>query len=110
MWAWGQVNLPTVNRVAALVNVPLVFGGIGYISRTGDCSHPAGNGSQGALPAPLAQLDAYRALFDVAAKSRVSTAWRCGVERRDHRGQHRLLAQDQAGQWLHRAALDDRRD
>ena len=52
MQTWGQVKLPTVTRVAALVKVPLVFGEIGYVSRTGGYSHPAGNGSLGALPAP----------------------------------------------------------
>ena len=66
----GHVNLH-VNRVAARVKVPLVFGEIGYMSRTGGCSHPAGNGLQGALPAPQAQFDAYRALFDAVAKSHV---------------------------------------
>jgi len=68
MAAWNKDHLPYIAQLARIVRKPLIFGEIGYVSRTLGYNNPSSQGT-GLLPAPTAQQDAYRALFDAVAKS-----------------------------------------
>jgi hypothetical protein len=68
MSAWNKDHLPYLARLAKAIRKPLVFGEIGYVSRTLGYNNPSSTG-KGLLPAPTAQQVAYRALLDAVAKS-----------------------------------------
>ena len=68
MSAWNKDHLPYLARLAKTIRKPLVFGEIGYVSRTLGYNNPSSSGA-GLLPAPTAQQIAYRALLDAVAKS-----------------------------------------
>jgi hypothetical protein len=68
MSAWTHDHLPYLRQLARSIRKPLVFGEIGYVSRTLGYRNPSSGGA-GLLPAPTAQQIAYRALLDAVAQS-----------------------------------------